>query len=301
MVNRSFGKRYFSTYYAFLKGEQPVLPALDFQYKEFLQYSNEYREKHFAKDRDYWHALFPQQPPEIFIPGSKGMIADLTDPECITFTLTMPDECRRPLNGLMTKHSTTLFILMQTFLKLYICRLAGINDISIASEMFGREMIPGAEHQIGFYARMRMIRTKLDTDDDIHEAIRKVKKANEDMQDHVGLSLMDTIGLELSPGQSIFGTMCKITVNYTDMSGYYIDTKAGNGSPLSGENLKVDYIGSTGDDVPIKWDFDIHFYNLKSRIDLTVIYRRALYEEQDIRRLMNGFLEFIVKNTSSTA
>lgn len=286
-------KDIFTAYYSYLYGNEPGLPALQYHYKEYLDYLNRFSERHYQRDFEYWQRKFPPGlPKEMIIPGSKVTEGQYqVAGECKTYRQVIEGGSVKALNGLVARHSTTLAIVLQAILKLYLSRLTGANDILVATEVFGRDMLPEAEQQIGLYSMMRVIRTLFDGDEDIHEAIRKVKRSNEEMQEFVAFPLLDAICRSLPQGEGILGRTCKVTVNYNDVSGYFINNA--DGSAFSGKGLKVDYIGSEGDDVPIVWDFDVHYYNLKDKIDVVIIYRCDLYDEPVIRQITTGYLDLI--------
>jgi len=279
-------------YISAVTGGTPQLPSLRFQYKDHMHFMNEYYAVNDEADRRFWLSRFDRLPDELQLPGvreNNGVMRSRTG-RTIIFSLAGKNSV---LNGLAGKHGTSLFVVLQALLQLYLVKLTGRRDIIIATEVFGRDLIAGSENQIGFYAVMKLVRTVFEHGDTVSEAIERSRQSNEEMSRHVAFSLMEATEELLGAGVSVFDTACKITLGYMDLNGFL----PGGGAEEQ-DTSWMPVIGlpeveeKTGDETT-GCDLNIRFINKKDELDLHVLYDAAAYDETAVRGIIEGFIAFV--------
>lgn len=290
----------FTAYTAYTKKEQPDLPELKLQYKDYMFFMRRSIREQEEENKKYWRSIYDSLPPEPMIPGAKKTNSTSSCRNGKAETFVLPPDAVQKLNKLSVKYGGGLFVVLQATVKLYFSRLTGQGDIVIGTLVAGREDFPGFEDQIGNYSKMNFIRTVLDKEDTLEDVILKVKKSNEDMRKYWSYSLISYMESMYPPGQPDPGCFRKINLQYNDTRGFYVNESVFEGLSSPGIDgmypLGEDEYPVAGDngrpsvtDLDLKWEF----IDLKDRMDLFVHYDCDRYDEETLRGLVDGYMSFL--------
>jgi hypothetical protein len=284
-----------TAYMSYASGEPPALPELKFQFKDYMFFRNSLIQKGYDRQQQYWRSLYNGLPGELTIPGAKMSLDDQVRRNGETVFFSMSADLLKRLNALSGKFGTSLFIVLQAAFKHYLSRVTGQSDIVIGTMCFGRDELDGIEDQIGYYLYTDLIRTILDKDDSFEEVVERVKKSNQDMKENTLCTLITFLSEMLPPGQAINATaFWKVNLNYTDISGLYLDESVMRDLPPEGLELtNVEGMEMNNDtDLDIK----IEFVNFRHKMEITILYDCNRYDGQTIATLINGYLKYMGEN-----
>ena len=147
-------------YTALAQGQQPQLPPLPVQYKDYAVWSlQQVPGLAYAGHRAYWHRALA------------GDLAPLTLPYDFerpavqafgggTLTLRFPAALTARLHAVARCHDATLFMLAVALTHTLLYRYSGAEDIRLGTPIAGREH-PDLEHGIGFYVNTLVLRNQL--------------------------------------------------------------------------------------------------------------------------------------------
>jgi hypothetical protein len=274
---------------AYATGLKPQLPALPFQYKEYMLFLNHYVQKNRDAHQQYWESRYDRPPGELKLPGtdrhsgrSSGRVGKTT-----RFLITR--EVVQSLLLLAGKHATSLFIILQAALKAYLFGITRQGDLVVAVIRFGRTSLPGLEDQIGLYTTQAAVRTVLDAEDTFDDVIRKVIFSNEEAETYSAYPYLDVLVSE-TPARTM-NSFFKFRLQYSDREsypgGFLPEEPADDAAPGQAQLSDVNI------------DFELHFIYRGERTELQVVYDVELYEEAQIRDLMDGYLAFLAGNATA--
>jgi hypothetical protein len=277
---------------AFKKDEQPLLPVLKFQYKEFMRMSNGYAEANRSVQQKYWQALYKTLPGIIILPGQKelSMAKSCRDGEWAYYTV--PEDLFSLLNGSSVRFNTSLFILLMATFKFYLYRITGQRDIVIGTMSFGRDRFDGLVDQIGYFAYTDLIRTVFDPLDEFEDAVEKVRKSNHDMKVNDVYTLMAHTVDMLPEGMGLTTSgFWRINLHYSDISGFYQDSDVVK--KVNSSTIGIQALQTSGEIMETDLDIKIYFSNRRESLGISVHYDRDLYDKALIDELLIRYLDFI--------
>lgn len=277
--------------YKFLTtNEEPAVKPLTLQFKDFMNYFNEYREKHYINHRSFWKNLYSTVPQELVIPGCKGNLSvDLNKRYRQRSNFKISDSIHYKMNELARDYSTTLFIILQATFKSFLYCITGQNDLVIGTDVAGRDYLE-MEEQVGNYARTELIRTTFENTDLLSDAIRKVKVSNEHMKEFRAYTLKDAIG-ELLPNGVGIESFRKIDMHFADINGFYLNQNAF--THLS-KHLNLEFSQRSRERyklIPVH--MILNFVNTKDSLRLEIISDSSKYEDKDISILFNDYQTYV--------
>ncbi|HWK03126.1 MAG TPA: condensation domain-containing protein [Puia sp.] len=280
----------FSLYVETEEKRPSALPALTFQYKEYLAYENQYTKKNAAEHKQYWHRIFQHLHDEILIPGNARKNATAVNSAGKEYFDYGPESTAR-LVTLSRAHSTSLFEILQMTLKSYLFCTTGKTRLVIGSYVFGRDY-PGAEHQVGCYAKTVLIRTDLEGSDTLERVIWKVKRANEDMRRYRAYTLMEASRAMLPEGKESIGCFWNINMQFNDSGRGGSGTKDVASGPSSAGSLSVTVLPDLRADRMVSIDLELEIRQLGSHLELCVVYSHGIYDAKVIQDFFAGYLRF---------
>jgi len=265
------------------------LPALPYQYKEYLSFENAFRNKNYDAHRKYWNRLYPDLHEEIIIPGTEGKarkVVGTAGKESFTYS----ERLAGKLIDLSKLFSISLFEIIQATVKTYLfCRTSNKNII-IGSYIFGRDY-PGAENQIGCYARTVLIRTDFEEQDTVKNAIGKVKRSNEDMRTCRAYTLMEAMKEKSPLGKISNGCFWDVNLQYSDLS--KDPALARDAADVSsGGNLSIIILPNPRPVHSTSIDMELHIYRFDKKIDLEVTYSSNVYDASVIKSFFEKYFEY---------
>ncbi|UXE67967.1 MAG: hypothetical protein KA713_05075 [Chryseotalea sp. WA131a] len=289
MSDEIFLRDLYVSYIAFAKNLLPNLPALRYQYKENLALINYQVELHGRSQWVYWNSTFPKLPTKrVPIRGIRSLKRKMSDriSKCEQFEFST--DASRKLRALTIDFSTSLFVILQATFKSFVFSSTRVNDILIRTDVFGRDF-QSCNNQIGCYAKGVFVRTVFDEDESFATAIPRVKKANEDMQEHRALTLMQFLHEKLLAEGNPSDTFWAIQYEDTDRSSY-------SRSDLSRMPLPVDFTVSAIEgpsNILIPIDINLKFINTANNIRLRVDYDSSVLDKTAITNFIGEYLSHI--------
>ncbi len=170
-------------YRAFVGGQPAALPALPFQYADFVHWQRAWLQKEvLAEPLTYWQRQLADAPTEPMLP------TDQPRPRVQRFqgdyqSFTLPPDLSTSLGDLSRETGATLFMTLLAAFKVLLYRYSGQQDLLIGSPVSGRTR-PGMEKLIGFFAYPVVLRTDLSGDPTFRELLARVRQVALDAYAH---------------------------------------------------------------------------------------------------------------------
>jgi NRPS condensation-like uncharacterized protein len=286
-------------YKAISKKSNLQLPALKYQYKEYLSFINQFNEQNYQRSKKYWNDLYSCLPNKLIIPNVKKSRSNMLEKICKYEESSFSEELMSKAKIIAKEFSVTLFVLLQAAVKKFLYHITGQNDIAVGTYVFGRDF-SDCENQIGCYAKTVLIRTVLARTDSFSDVVKKVSKSNEAMQEYKAYPLINVLEDMLPPGQQLFGSYWKINIQYADRS--YHALNEDNSNIADGLNLKF-IRQNVLDNFLTAVDLQFRFLHFDKKMILKLEYDSSLYESLTIKELMCQFLTYtdeLLSDISST-
>ena len=131
--NNIFNRELADIYNAYTKGEEPDLPRLDIQYKDYAVFElSKNNEKRLARQEKYWLAKLSGDLPVVNLPSDKARPNKITYQGAV-LSVNLGPRAGRQLKKLAEEHNTTLFILLISIFNILVSKLTGQKDIIIGT------------------------------------------------------------------------------------------------------------------------------------------------------------------------
>lgn len=279
-----------ATYNAFCENRRPGLPALKYQFKEFLGFINNYIRENYDAHKKYWNSLYDSLPDSLIIPGVKKSGSPLKEKICKIETFQIPIKLANDFAVLSKEFSASIFVIIQATFKAFLHHKTGQTDIVIGTYVFGREY-PGMEDQIGCYAKTVLIRTIFCKTDSFREILKKVIKSNEDTRSFAAYTLIDTFRSKLSDEGDLFGSFWKINLQYTN--GYRSSPEENQSVKTLFEKASIQFTPRSKQQhshIPI--DMYVYFFHSEIDFNLVIYYDSSLYDAPTVREFAADYLSY---------
>lgn len=279
----------FVAYTAFASGSSPVLPPLEFQFKDYLALINRQIRINYETDRKYWSEKYSQAPPKVLIPGMKQEEVPVTKKVIEFETSDLPGSILDSVNFLSKKFGISLFEVLQGAFNYYLLRETGQPDILIGTYVLGRDY-PGCDAQIGCYAKTVLIRTVLEPDDSFATCLRKVARSNHDMRARTSYPLRYFLE-ELLPGGIRSGNaFWNINLQFSDGRKKW---KPQDAAPYDGPGVRLlpDYPGNS----LVQYDMQLSFILRENRLQLYTVYDGYSFTADVVKSFISSFSSFAGK------
>jgi hypothetical protein len=168
-------KEFSELYNAALEQRSPALEPLSIQYKDYAAWHNAQLEAEDIKiHREYWLEQFNGELPVLELPSDKSR------PKLMTYNgasvyKELDKAVTDQLKSFSQQQGGTLFMTLQTALKVLLHKYTGQEDIVIGSPIAGREH-PDLEGQIGFYINTLALRTQFSKEDTVEVLYKTIKQ-----------------------------------------------------------------------------------------------------------------------------
>lgn len=282
-------------YQAYRQEKSPSLPLLKFHFKEYLAYIINHRAQYWQIHREYWRTMYPDMPHPLIIPAErKAFSSALHGRITQSCHFTFPDHIYARLKEWAREFATGLFVILQAGFKSYLYSRTGQRDIIIGTYMHGRDY-PGAENQVGGYARTVLIRTAFDKGLCFNELVQKVRKANRDVLEYNAFPLLEWLQEILPPGQNNGKAFWKINLQYNDSGEYYVNKPVFN-EIMDGFDVRV--LNPSKEEQLIPVDIQLSFVGGARQLELLVEYDSSSYTPDAVKGMIGDFfvhLEYLAK------
>ncbi|MCP4179820.1 MAG: AMP-binding protein, partial [bacterium] len=178
-----FVKEFLTSYESFNEGKTPELTPLKIHYKDYSAWQNNLlNSAEIGSQREYWLDKLSGKIPVLDLPADK--IRPVTQTfNGNNFCFVLPEEINSGLNDLYLENKASLFMMLQTLLKILFYRYTGQEDIILGSPVAGR-VHKDLENQIGFYVNTLCLRDTIEGDLTFNEFLERVKKTCTDAFDN---------------------------------------------------------------------------------------------------------------------
>ncbi|MCP4163144.1 MAG: amino acid adenylation domain-containing protein, partial [Deltaproteobacteria bacterium] len=170
-----FVKEFLTCYNSFRKGDVPDLKQLRIQYKDYSAWQNDqFIDLENHRQRGYWLEKLSGELPVLELPSDKIRPASKTfNGNSLSFSLSK--EINSALNNLCRENNVSLFMMLQSLVKVLFHRYTGQNDIILGSPVAGR-VHEDLEDQIGFYVNTLTLRDTIEGNLSFKEVLAGVKQ-----------------------------------------------------------------------------------------------------------------------------
>jgi len=277
-------------YGAFSADQEPEVRPLTRQHKECLAMENHYTKMHFEYDKKYWESLYRDIPEEVMIPGVTRVNFDMAKKILCEENFSFSESVSERFMFLTKDLNVPLFIILQASFLFYLYHTTGKKDFLVGTYVFGREF-PGAELQIGCYARTVLIRTIIHENDSFYEVVKKVIKSNADTRDRRAFTLRSALENLLPPEHYPGSAFWGINMQYFDLN-MRRKKLSDEKNILKDTGVKIGLSNQSLPNSIMPIDMQLQFINLKKTIDLVVQYDGSLYDAAAINGFISPYLEF---------
>ena len=259
-------------YNSFIMGENPDLPLLAIQYRDFAAWQNSILAADVSNvDRDYWLEKLAGPLPLLVIP------ADFPRPPVksysgATIRFHLDGNLCNRLRVFASEQGASLFALLLSLVRVLLFRYAGQDDLLIGSPVAGRTH-QDLEPLIGFFVNTLVLRDQVAADESFVELLARVMATNATAFDHQNFSfdlLVDELNVPRDVSRSPVFDLMVVLQN------------AGQ-TPLALHGVKVREFEQL-DDVS-KYDLSVVFREMGEVIQVEMEYNRDLFLAERIRRL----------------
>ncbi len=263
-------------YSAHLRERTPVLPALPVQFADFAAWQRggsaaEGRRKAMAFWRDYLACP----------PATLDLPTDRPRPSSPTFeggveVVAFPASATKRLLALAGAEKTTLYSVLFSFWQLLLARYSGQTDVVTGTGLAGRGVVE-IEAVVGFFVNTVVVRTQVDEEMTVRDAIRGMHAHVMAIQEYQHVSLVEIIEAvhpERDSRESPLFNVLFVLQN-TPAATMNFDQLA----------IRQEYLHNGG----AKFDLLLEAVEDGEGLQLRLEYNTALYEASSVRRMLDGF------------
>lgn len=263
-------------YEAYASGITPVVPPLDFQYKDYVAWKEEQLgQETLAGLRNYWLQQLSGELPVLNLPSAKGRPPFLTYNGRL-LSVKLGREQTKALRDLCSRHNVTLFMALLATLKALFYRYTAQEDMIIGCPVAGRDHA-ALDDQIGFYINTLVMRTRFSGDDSFTGLLQRVKEVTLPAFEHQLYPfdrLVEELHLKRDMSRSPLFDVTMILQNQHDRN-----------DDLSDNTTDVIDKGATAS----KFDLSFEFWEGTDDLSMNLEFNTDLYEKQEMIRLMEHF------------
>ncbi|MDI1475044.1 non-ribosomal peptide synthetase [Polyangium sp. y55x31] len=186
-------------YTAFLRGEEPRLPALPIQYADYALWQRRWHEgeEHSAL-LGYWTEKLRGAPELLLLPVDKPRPPVQTHRGAVV-SFRIAGELASGLSKLCRRTGATLFMVLLAAFDILLSRLSGAEDVVVGAPIAARNR-QEIEPLIGFFVNTLVLRANLAGDPTFLELLAQVRRTTEEAFDHQDLPF-ERLVEEISPAR----------------------------------------------------------------------------------------------------
>jgi len=260
-------------YESFCNGKLPPLPKDNIQYSDYAMWQNEQYEESRVQVVKYWNDVikdavfgeFPTDYPRVF--GRKG--------ESAAKTIKIPADLTGKIKSFSRKERVWPFVVSMAGFLTVLHKYTGHENLLSGCFFSGRSHVE-IKDLMGTYSNLAVIRTDFSRDSDFSGIVRCANRSFLNTYEH-GHLLTSTLsgyqGSENNPGAALF----PVVFNYQNF-------------PYSEWNLRDLEIKSEAIVTETtRFDMEILAVPVKEELEITVQYRKDIYSESTIERILNHY------------
>ncbi len=267
-------------YSQFLQGIQSSLPSLPIQYKDYAAWQNGFlASSKINKHRDYWHQKFSDETPVLDLPK------DFSRPPLQTYsgdrvTFTISSSVLGKLRAFSQQRDLSLFISLQSLVKVLLYRYTGQSDIVVGSVIAGRHQ-EVLESQMGLYMNVLAFRDTLLGHESFETSVQKIRRTAIEAYEHQ-IYPFDRLVEELNLNRDL---------GRSPLFDVAMDLQGTDQIELSLAGVSViPFKGAT----PIsKYDLFFSFVETETELTVGLTYNTDLFRRTRIERMATHFAELL--------
>ena len=274
-------------YNAYDNGEQPTLPPLPIQHKDYAHSRlKKEQEGLFANQSHYWHKQLEG------VTYNLNTLPDYVRPKIKTFngkvkSSRLDNHLRNGIGNLGKQLGVTPFMTLLGIVKSLLFHTTSQSDLVIGTPISGRNDLE-LENQIGFFINSLALRTVFKGTDTFTELLHKIKRTTLDAfanQEYPFDLLVEEMVLQRDPSHSpLFDVMIVV-----------VESEHDAGTTFQGINFEPLTIAKEIS----KFDLTFMFRDNDGGLELAIEYNTDLFKESTIERLLiqlKRIAEAVIKN-----
>ena len=274
-------KELVTVYNAFKNGEEPIMPPLAIQYKDYAAWHNaQLLDKDLEVLEAYWLQQFSGELPVLNLPGRSRPAIKTHRGNNLTRTISK--ELVASLRAVCEGEGATLFMGLLAGLNSILYRYTGQEDIIIGSPVAGRQHTE-LENQIGIYLDTLAFRARFSGENNFIELLRHVKDVSLDAYKYQGYpfdQLIDKLAIERDTSRSALFDVLLILQSQNTMGLY--DRTSGL------DDLTIRKLENTERSTS-QFDLTFDFSEEADGLELAVTYNTDIYDREMIVQLCVHF------------
>lgn len=271
-------------YNKLLSGSQLNLEELEIQYKDYSSWINskKYR-KQLGEQEEYWLEQFKEEVPKLILPEYKARpLIKTFNGNSINHGFTT--DRTADLIRFSKDNGQTMFTVLMSSINALLYRYTNRTDLVIGTPVAGRTH-SSLENQIGLYLNTLAIRTKFTADATFSDLLQIEKDVLVDSyanQDFPFDALVEKLNLKIDTSKSALFDVMMVFQSHQNIT---LNNELG----LNGVEAKIRGAESTVSQFDLTFSFSL----TQDVLSLNVEFNTDIYEERQIRALVNHLDEFV--------
>lgn len=276
-------KEVFACYQAYKTGEEPVLPALAIQYKDYAAWQTaQFVSEDFKAHQAFWNAQLSGTLPLLDLP-SHSLRPALKTNNGQTFQTYLPKELSTNIRQFSQQQEGSLFMTLLSTWYILFYRYTEQKDLIIGTPVAGREH-SDLQNQIGFYLNTLALRQQVNPTERFVDFYEKVKAATLNGFKHQAYPfdrLIEDLQVKRNMSRNaVFDVM------FTVQNAGQKRTDHAVNDAMCGPLVETDLQTS-------KFDIDIVFQEVGDYLSFTLNFNNDVYDREMITRLMNHYQQLL--------
>ena len=270
-------------YLAYAANQPSPLPELRLHYADFAEWQRDWLSaQRLESQLQYWQSKLARAPALLELPLDKPR-PPVQSTAGASMNVSFPESFGGRMQEWCGNHGITPFMFMLTAWKLLLSRYSGQQDICIGVPTLGRNS-PELESVIGFFIQSLVLRTRLDGNPTVEQALQRVRTTVLDGFSHGDVPvdlIVERLGVPRNPAYSplvqvAFQLLDNASLNATELLG------AGRFGDLELEVL-------SGNTTTAKFDLTLSLTQSGNQLAGSLEYNTSLFEEETIQRLLQHY------------
>ncbi|RAJ11144.1 ketoacyl-synthetase-like protein [Chitinophaga skermanii] len=273
---------FLQAYDAFSKNEKPALPALGFQYKDYVVWLENELQRHGSEELDYWEKKLQGNWP-MFEEPVTGNEASKWKAGTLKFALSSIET--QALKQFAKQQDTTLFMLLLAISKVVLHQAFGWNDVVVGTVTSGR-IHPSLENQIGNFLNTIALRDQVRSDMTFVELLASVRQTTLEAFRHQTVPFTKVIEHRLGTGVQWRERWMEVQVNLHNYVQVEDHIKAADFLELPAETTDYDF----------DTDWSLHFNCMETapnELSIYINYNKNMLEDAFMHRMKDHVQQLI--------
>lgn len=281
-------------YEALISGATASLPALRIQYKDYAAWHNaQWQSQSPGRDETYWLSKLGGLTERPELPLDK-IRARQRLYESSELHMELSADTVAQLKAWSAEQEVSLFMILQTLVKLLLWQYQDTDDVVIGTTVAGRNH-PDLEQQLGFYVNVLVLATRLSAAEDFNSLLQKVKAGTLEAFEHQQYPFDLLVERIKSKRDLSRNPLFDVMLSYND--GF-----EGTDAPVSA--LQIKELESGRGSALNKYDLTFSFeHNNTGGMILSLIYNTSLFYESTIAGMkdsMDTLIKAVLQDAGAT-